>query len=82
MAQRKYVMVHTIPVYVYVEDGQVRRVVADDSSLSEPTAIVTGDAVDAGWLDQDEQPLTPEDREQYEQDQTTSEVWPGWDWGW
>src|SRR5438309_4857675 len=36
-----YVVRHTVPVYVYVEDGRITRVVGDDEKLSEPQKIVS-----------------------------------------
>ena len=81
-----FVVKHTVPVWVYVEDGKITKVVADDGRLSEPQTAVTGKSVepeddrDASWRDEDEHPITPEQRAEY--DRAKAGEWPAWDWGW
>jgi hypothetical protein len=77
-----YVIKHTVPVWVYVEDGKITRVVGDDEKLSEPLAIVHGPTADEGaWTDADERPLTPEEQARYDEAHQATPAWPAWDWG-
>lgn len=81
LTDSKYVIRHTVPVFVYVENGKVARVVGDDERLSEPLKIVPGQTLEGGWMDEDERPLTEEERLKYAADMESSEAWPAWEWG-
>jgi hypothetical protein len=87
-----YVVKHTIPVFVYMDEGKVVKVVADDAAMSEPIAIIDGknipmnegdDLMDVGWKDEDEKPISETEADAYKQQTKASkEAWPPWEFGW
>jgi len=74
-----YVVRHTVPVFVFVDDGRVSKVVVDCESMSAPVSIAEGKNVESDWTDEDEKPLTDEQSARFEAD--SEFMWPGWDFG-
>lgn len=78
----KYAVRHTIPVWVYVEDGKVTAVHADDGALSDPLGYVSKEDLDLGWVDEDVRPWRGGSAVAEDYAQSSGSDWPGWEWGW
>lgn len=78
-----YVIKHMVPVYVYVKDHHVTKVVVDDDDdhLANPVGIVRGPDLERGWTNEDVRPLSDGDKAQYADD-AERDPWPGWELGW
>lgn len=83
MPKGDYVVVHTVPVYVYVRGhGEIYAVHVDDERLSQPRAIIRDTTEESGFeRGVDEEILTSDDEKHYKAAGMVSD-WPGWELGW
>lgn len=74
-----YVVAHTVPVYVEIDDeGRVDRVVVDDENISPPEGWAPLEP--NGWWNEDLRP--PDPAKLAEINEAEDNQWPAWRYGW
>lgn len=83
MAEGDYVLVHTVPVYVYVrKHGEIYAVHVDDEHLSPPKGIIRNHTNEESFeRGVDEEIPDDTDLKHFQAAEAVSD-WPGWQFGW
>lgn len=77
----RHVIEGTVPVYVYVRDGEVEKVVVDDADVTMGLTVKKSNE-NFEILDEEKDPVWIQVVKDTAFDANGKKPWPAWEWGW